>query len=71
MTDQSIRARFDGAGDFIARELKCGQWMLFCYAIDGLTSGADTSDYIVKPISERLQGETMQQLYNRALSGVV
>ena len=71
MTDQSIRARFDGAGDFIARELKCGQWMLFCYAIDGLTSGADTSDYIVKPISERLQGETMQQLYNRALSGAV
>ena len=71
MTDQSIRTRFDGAGDFIARELKCGQWMLFCYAIDGLTSGADTSDYIVKPISERLQGETMQQLYNRALSGVV
>ena len=71
MTDQSIRARFDGAGDFIARELKCGQWTLFCYAIDGLTSGADTSDYIVKPISERLQGETMQQLYNRALSGVV
>lgn len=71
MTDQSIRTRFDGAGDFIARELKCGQWTLFCYAIDGLTSGADTSDYIVKPISERLQGETMQQLYNRALSGVV
>ena len=71
MTDQSIRARFEGAADFIARELKCGQWTLFCYAIDGLTSGADTSDYIVKPISERLQGETMQQLYNRALSGVV
>ena len=71
MTDQSIRTRFDGAGDFIARELKCGQWTLFCYAIDGLTSGADTSDYIVKPISERLQGETMQQLYNSALSGVV
>lgn len=71
MTDQAIRARFEGAADFIARELKCGQWTLFCYAIDGLTSGADTSDYIVKPISERLQGETMQQLYNRALSGVV
>ena len=71
MTDQAIRARFEGAADFIAWELKCGQWTLFCYAIDGLTSGADTSDYIVKPISERLQGETMQQLYNRALSGVV
>ena len=71
MTDQAIRARFEGAADFIARELKCGQWTLFCYAIDGLTSGAATSDYIVKPISERLQGETMQQLYNRALSGVV
>ena len=71
MTDQSIRSQFEGAADFIARELKCGQWTLFCYAIDGLTSGADTSDYIVKPISERLQGETMQQLYNRALSGVV
>ena len=71
MTDQSIRARFDGAGDFIARELKCGQWTLFCYAIDGLTSGADTSEYVIRPISDHLRGDSIQELYTQALRGGV
>ena len=52
MTDANIRSIFDGAGDFNARELKSGQWTLYAYAIDGLTSGGDASEYVIKPIAE-------------------
>lgn len=71
MTDANIRAIFNGAGDFIARELKCGRFTLYAYAIDGLTSGGDTSQYIIRPIAQRLNGETVAQLYENALGGVV
>ena len=36
MTDQQISKMFDGAGDFIRRELRCGAHTLYAYAIDGL-----------------------------------
>lgn len=69
LTDQNISAIFDGAGDFIRRELRCGNFTLFAYAIDGLISGADASEYVFKPVAEQLQGSSMQQLYRSALSG--
>lgn len=71
MTDHDIRALFDGAADFNTRTLYCGQFILYAYAIDGLTSGGDISEYIIKPIAEHLTGDTMTQLYDRALFGVV
>lgn len=69
MTDAQIRKQFDGAGDFIARELDCGNYTLYAYAIDGLISGADMSEYILKPISNNLKGNSMEQLYRNALRG--
>lgn len=69
MTDEQIRKQFDGAGDFIARELDCGNFTLYAYAIDGLISGADMSEYILKPISNNLKGNSMEQLYRNALRG--
>ena len=62
MTDPEIRHMFQGAGDFIARELQCGEWTLFAYAIDGLVSGGDLSDYVIKPITEHLTGDTPEML---------
>lgn len=69
MTDAQIRKQFEGAGDFIARELDCGNFTLYAYAIDGLISGADMSEYILKPISDNLKGNSMEQLYRNALRG--
>ena len=71
MTDAQIRKQFDGAGDFIARELDCGNFTLYAYAIDGLISGADMSEYILKPISNNLKGNSMEQLYRNALRGCI
>lgn len=71
MTDENIRAIFDGAGDFIARQLQCGPWTLYAYAIDGLISGGDASEYVLRPITEHLVAENMMSLYDAALNGMV
>ena len=69
MTDQNICAVFAGAGDFIRRELRCGDLMLYAYAIDGLVSGADASEFVFKPITEQLRGSDMAALYESAMKG--
>lgn len=71
LTDQNIRAIFGSTADFIVRQLQCGGSTLYAYAIDGLISSADASDYIIKPITEHLSGNCMQQLYTQALQGAV
>lgn len=71
MTDGEIRKQFAEADDFIVRTLRCGEYTLHAYAIDGLVSGGDMSEYILKPISENLRGGSMGELYDKALHGAV
>ena len=71
MTHGEMMKMFAGAGDFAARELNCGPFKLWLYSIDGLTSGQAISDYIIKPISQELWAEKMDELYRLALRGVV
>ena len=71
LTDGNIRAIFRDAADFNIRPLYCGEFVLHTYAIDGLTAGGDISEYIIKPIAEQLSGNSMQELYERALYGAV
>ena len=35
ITDAGVRRVFRDAGDFIAREITCGEFILYAYAIDG------------------------------------
>ena len=69
MTDQEITQIFQGAGDFIRRELHCSGFTIYAYAIDGLVASADASINIFRPIALSLKGESMEQLYQRALHG--
>lgn len=71
VTDREIREQFAQADDFIPRVLRCGAFTLYAYAIDGLVSGGDMSEYILKPISENLRGDSMEKLYDAALHGAV
>ena len=71
VNDDNIRHIFRDAGDFIVRSLRCGRFTLYAYAIDGLTSGADTSEYVIRPISDHLRGDSIQELYTQALRGGV
>lgn len=71
MNDTAISARFAGAGDFIRRELHCGIFTLYAYAIDGLVSSADAAENIFRPISQNLKGATIAELYQNALHGTI
>ena len=71
VTHENICAIFQDAADFTVRKLTCGEFALYLYAIDGLTSGGDISDFVVKPVVAQLSGETMAQLYQNALNGMV
>ena len=71
MTHQNVLRIFDGAADFFSREIHCAGHILYAYAIDGLISGGDMSQYVLKPIGELLDGGSMAELYRKALSGTV
>ena len=71
LSDRRIRAMFEGAGDFIARQLTCCGHTLWAYAIDGLISGSDAARFVFRPIAENLCGETMEELYRSARDGAV
>ena len=68
---ENITKIFQGAGDFISRKIQCGEHYLYIYAIDGLVSGGDMSDFVLKPIAQQLQGNSMQALFDSAASGSV
>lgn len=70
LTDGQIRSAFDGADDFIARELLCGGQKLYAYMIDGLIAGGAASEYVFRPLSY-LKADNMDGLYQKALSGSV
>ena len=71
MTDQEIRSRFGQTSDFIARELQCGEFTLYAYGVDGLVSGKDMSELVLRPIAALLQGDSMPQLYEAARKGTI
>lgn len=69
MTDENITNIFRDAADFMRRELRCGDFTLYAYAIDGLIASGDASDYIFKPITQNLSAESMQALYQSSAYG--
>lgn len=68
MTDQEIRAIFEGASDFETRTLRTGEATLHAYFIDGLVSGSFIAEYIYKPISHDLP-QNVADAYHTALRG--
>ena len=71
LSDENISHIFRDAADFMRRQLHCDDHTLYAYAIDGLIASAYASDYIFKPITKHLHGTTMEDLYQRALDGMI
>ena len=70
ISDAAVRARFAGAGDLIARRVQAGGQWLTLYAIDGLTSGGDISQYVLRPLMA-MEKQDMASLYASALYSAV
>ena len=71
LTDANISHIFRDAADFVRRELRCGEFTIYAYAIDGLIAAAYASDYVFKPITQQLRGDNMQALYRQAMDGMI
>ena len=67
---EDIQAIFVNAGDFEQRTVLAGGQMLTAFFIDGLTSGGDIAEYVLRPLG-RLAPGPMQAVYDRALCGGV
>jgi len=68
LTDENIRQLFQGANDFVVRPLNCSDQTVYAYFIDGLTSGGDISEYVLKPLFENAQKD-LKETYKQALTG--
>ncbi len=71
LSDAAVCAAFDGAADFSRRVLRVGGHTVYLYAIDGLTSGADISELVVKPLLRDGFGGSMDELCDRAFYATV
>lgn len=71
LSDKNISHIFQNAADFVRRVLRCGDLTIYAYAIDGLVSSSDISDYIFKPITQNLSAQTMTDLFRRAMDGAI
>ncbi len=71
ISDETICEIFGDSGDLNRRILKVGANILFIYSIDGLVSGGDISEFVVKPLMQDTVGGTMEELYDRALHRTV
>ena len=71
LTDENISHIFRDAADFIRRELRCGEFTVYAYAVDGLIASGEASDYIFKPITQHLHASSMKALYQHALGGMI
>ena len=67
ITDARIRACFGDSGDFNRRVLHLASDTLYIYAIDGITSGGDISDFVVKPLMQDSADWDMETRYETAL----
>lgn len=66
ITHKRICEIFAQASDFNVRELRICDHTLYLYAIDGLTSGSEISEYVVQPLMQ-LREKNMQEMFRRAL----
>lgn len=71
LNDENISNIFRNAADFERRQLKCGEHTLYVYAIDGLVASATASEYVFQPIARHLEATSMEELYHRALEGMI
>lgn len=67
----ALHAVFADAADLNVRALRVDAHILYVYAIDGLTSGSDIADYVLRPLLSRTQAGSMAALYRAALESTV
>lgn len=61
-----IEAIFGGAADFCRREVRAGGLTLTALFLDGMTSGSEIAELILRPLAEHLCADTAEAGYEQA-----
>lgn len=61
-----IEAIFGGAADFCRREVRAGGLTLTALFLDGMTSGSEIAELILRPLAEHLRADTAEAGYEQA-----
>ena len=68
---REIAAQFEDAADFETRKVLCGGQLLTVLFLDGLTSGGDIAEQVLRPLAQMTDEAREEVLYTRALQGGV
>ena len=68
---RALTAQFEGAADFETRKVLCGGQLLTVLFLDGLTSGGDIAEQVLRPLAQMTDEAREEVLYTRALQGGV
>jgi spore germination protein KA len=68
---RALTAQFEDAPDFETRKVLCGGQLLTVLFLDGLTSGGDIAEQVVRPLAQMTDEAREEVLYTRALQGGV
>ena len=68
---RALTAQFEDAADFETRKVLSGGQLLTVLFLDGLTSGGDIAEQVVRPLAQMTDEAREEVLYTRALQGGV
>lgn len=68
---RALTAQFEDAADFETRKVLCGGQLLTVLFLDGLTSGRDIAEQVLRPLAQMTDEACEEVLYTRALQGGV
>lgn len=68
---RALTAQFEDAADFETRKVLCGGQLLTVLFLDGLTSGRDIAEQVVRPLAQMTDEAREEVLYAQALQGGV
>ena len=68
---RELAAQFENAADFETRKVLCGGQLLTVLFLDGLTSGGDIAEQVVRPLAQMTDEAREEVLFTRAFQGGV
>ena len=71
ITARAVRALFGGTCDLVERPVTAGGQALTLFFIDGLTSGGDIADFVLRPLAENVAPGPMASILRQAKDGAV
>ena len=68
---RTLTAQFEDAADFETRKVLCGGQLLTVLFLDGLTSGGDIAEQVLRPLAQMTDEAREEVLFTRAMQGGV